>query len=227
MISKLLDKLLFDWSVNFFYKLIFANPKNRFVKFVDKILSKDYDEKTRKSYDTMDWVLGIALWFYVFFSFGFLMTAYNRIEPPKLNEMQFLEGKIIETNKYTVEKDLDYKELKFLDKNNTTHTLLFRTSYDNTYEQYSNLINQDVKVWVWQKRFDISWIKQIQYPNEKYFLKYDYLKEKQNYDYGTSSYYKNTYLKWGGGALALLILKVILSRLIIKRYKYLLVKFRK
>lgn len=188
------------------------------MNFIDRILSKDYDEKTLNSFWGMNMILTCVLFFYVFFSFGFLTTAYTDIEPPKLNEMRFLEGKIIETNKYTVEKDLDYKELKFLDKNNTTHILLFRTSYDNTYEQYSNLINQDVKVWVWQKRPDISWIKQIQHPNEKYFLKYDYLKEKQNYDYGTSSYYKNTYLKWGGGALALWILKFILTTLIKRRY---------
>ncbi|MBO7370172.1 MAG: hypothetical protein J6U11_03890, partial [Campylobacter sp.] len=105
------------------------------MNFVDRILSKDYDEKTLNSFWGMNMILTCVLFFYVFFSFGFLTTAYTDIEPPKLNEMQFLEVKIIENNKYTVEKDLDYKELKFLDKNNTTHTLLFRTSYDNTYEQ--------------------------------------------------------------------------------------------
>ena len=107
----------------------------------------------------------------------------------------------------------------FLDKNNELYTLYFYTTQKYTLESYENLIGKNIRLWIQKTKYGLNNIEQIQYlDNGKYFKKYDYLKEKQNYEYHISDFYRSTYLKWGGGVLTLWILKFILITLIKRRY---------
>ena len=172
----------------------------------------------------MNWVLAFVFIMFAFHGLGFLWTSYDKKPPHKLEEMQVLEGKILKLNDKKIGKEYNYR-LEFMDKNNTKHILYFGTGSNYPFASYVNLIGQDIRIWFPTTEPYAKELEQIQYiKNDEYFMKYNYLARMDGYRHITSDYYRATYKKWGGGALALLILQIILSKLIQKRYRCLLNK---
>lgn len=218
MILRIIDKLIFDKPIDFLYKFIFSKSENKFVKFIDKILSKEYSKTELQSFSSMNFILAFVLFFFAFHGLGFLWTSYDKKPPYRLEEMQILEGKILKLNDKKIGKETD-RRLEFIDKNNTKHILYFGTGSNYPFENYVKLIGEDIRIWFPITEPDKKRLQQIQYmENDKYFMKYEYEGRMEYYNYLISDYYRNTYKKWGGGALALLILQITLTKLIKRRY---------
>ncbi|MBR0072016.1 MAG: hypothetical protein IJP87_06730, partial [Campylobacter sp.] len=93
------------------------------------------------------------------------------------------------------------------------------TGSNYPFENYVKLIGEDIRIWFPITEPYTKELEQIQYmKNDKYFMKYEYEGRMEYYNYLISDYYRNTYKKWGGGALALLILQITLTKLIKRRY---------
>ena len=187
------------------------------MNFIDKIIGKKYTKEELQSFSAMNIILAFVLFFFAFHGLGFL-TASNYKKPPhKLEEMQVLEGKILKLHKEKVRKE-DKRPLEFLDKNGVIHNLYFVTGAYHSYNDYIGIIGTDIRIWFPTTEPYTKELEQIQYlSNNQYFMEYKYNERMDGYRHITSDYYKNTYKKWGGGALALLILQIILTILIKRR----------
>ncbi|MBQ2430961.1 MAG: hypothetical protein II500_03055, partial [Campylobacter sp.] len=66
------------------------------MNFIDKIISKDYSQKELESFATMNLLItaGFILWLIV--CIFTLVESYTAKPPHKLEEMQTLEGRMIE-----------------------------------------------------------------------------------------------------------------------------------
>ncbi|MBP3225204.1 MAG: hypothetical protein J6M14_07855 [Campylobacter sp.] len=187
------------------------------MNFIDRIIGKEYSKTELQSFSSMNIILAFVLFFFAFHGLGFLSASYMKKPPHKLEEMQMLTGQIIKVNNKVVGKE-DHRRIEFLDTNNTTHIVFYGNGIYHTYDDYLQLVGKKVKIWFPTQEPDMRLIEQIQYAdNDKYFFKYKYDGRMEYYDYITSDYYRNTYKKWGGGALALLILQTTLTILIKRR----------
>lgn len=183
------------------------------MNFVDKIISKDYNQKELESFATMNWLVvsGFILWLII--CVFTLAESYVAKPPHKLEEMQTLEGrmiKIIHGSRHTRGKHI----VKFTDFNNTLYTFYIQGSYD----KYYLITEARIKIWYPKTRPDENVIKQIEFLNvPKYYLQYDYEQEMDMYRHEISDYHRYIYVDWGIKALVFLILNSFFVKLIKKR----------
>lgn len=82
------------------------------------------------------------------------------------------------------------------------------------------IYNKDVKIWYQRIGGDTDLARQIAFKDGQMVLKYDYaFATRFYYDTIISDSYRITYLKWGGGALALLIIQIVLTRITRRKYR--------
>ncbi len=81
------------------------------------------------------------------------------------------------------------------------------------------IYDKDVKIWYQRIGGDTDLARQIALKDGQMVLKYDYAFVTRFYYNAISDSYKITYLKWSGGALALLIVQIVLTRIARRKYR--------
>lgn len=81
------------------------------------------------------------------------------------------------------------------------------------------IYDKEVKIWYQRIGGDTDLARQIALKDGQMVLKYDYAFAARFYYNTISDSYKITYLKWGGGALALLIIQIVLTRIARRKYR--------
>lgn len=98
--------------------------------------------------------------------------------------------------------------------------LFYLDVYGTEIDGYKAAIyDKDVKIWYQRIGIDTDLVRQIALKDGQMVLKYDYAFATRFYYNAISDSYRITYLKWGGGALALLIVQIVLTRIARRKYR--------
>ena len=92
--------------------------------------------------------------------------------------------------------------------------------YSTEIDGYRTAIyDKEVKIWYQRIDGDTDLARQIALKDGQMILKYDYAFATGFYYDTISDSYRITYLKWGGGALVLLIVQIVLTRIARRKYR--------
>jgi len=81
------------------------------------------------------------------------------------------------------------------------------------------IYDKDVKIWYQRIGVDTDLARQIALKDGQMVLKYHYAFAARFYYNTISDSYRITYLKWGGGTLALLIVQIVFTRIARRKYR--------
>lgn len=177
-----------------------------------------YDEKKIASFNQMNTLLRCVLLFFILGAGAALYMSYTAVLPSSPEDLQTIEGRVIyvQTNK---SRGASYYRLNLVDsalKQRRFSLDVYSTEIDG---YRAAIYDKDVKIWYQRIGGDTDLARQIALKDGQMVLKYDYAFAIRFYYNTISDSYKITYLKWGGGALALLIVQIVLTRIARRKYR--------
>ena len=146
------------------------------------------------------------------------VMSYTAVLPSSPEDLQTIEGRVIyvQTNK---SRGTSYYKLNVVDgalKQRRFYLDVYSTEIDG---YRAAIYDKEVKIWYQRIWGDTDLARQIALKDGQMVLKYDYAFATRFYYNTISDSYKITYLKWGGGALALLIVQIVLTRIARRKYR--------
>ena len=177
-----------------------------------------YDEKKIASFNQMNTLLRCVLLFFILGAGAALYMSYTAVLPSSPEDLQTIEGRVIyvQTNK---SRGTSYYNLNLVDgalKQRRFYLDVYSTEIDG----YKAVIyDKEIKIWYQRIGGDTDLARQIALKDGQMVLKYDYAFATRFYYNAISDSYKITYLKWGGGTLALLIVQIVLTRIARRKYR--------
>lgn len=158
----------------------------------------------------MNALLRCVLLFFILGAGAALYTSYTAVLPSSPEDLQTIEGRVIyvQTNKG---RGTSYYKLNLVDgalKQRRFYLDVYSTEIDG---YKAAIYDKEVKIWYQRIGGDTDLARQIALKDGQMVLKYDYAFATRFYYNAISDSYKITYLKWGGGALALLIIQIVLT----------------
>ena len=174
-----------------------------------------YDEKKIASFNQMNTLLRCVLLFFILGAAPY--TSYTAVLPSSPEDLQTIEGRVIyvQTNK---SRGASYYKLNLVDgalKQRRFYLDVYGTEIDG---YRAAIYDKEVKIWYQRIGGDTDLARQIALKDGQIVLKYDYAFATRFYYDTISDSYRITYLKWGGGALALLIIQIVLTRIARRKY---------
>ena len=177
-----------------------------------------YDEKKIASFNQMNALLSCVLLFFILGAGAALYTSYTAVLPSSPEDLQTIEGRVIymQTNK---SRGASYYRLNLVDsalKQRRFSLDVYGTQIDG---YKAAIYDKDVKIWYQRIGGDTDLARQIALKDGQMVLKYDYAFATRFYYNTISDSYRITYLKWGSGVLALLIVQIVLTRIARRKYR--------
>ena len=177
-----------------------------------------YDEKKIASFNQMNALLRCVLLFFILGAGAALYMSYTAVLPSSPEDLQTIEGRVIyvQTNK---SRGTSYYKLNLVDgalKQRRFYLDVYSTEIDG---YKAAIYDKEVKIWYQRIGGDTDLARQIALKDGQMVLKYDYVFATRFYYDTISDSYRITYLKWGGGALALLIIQIVLTRIARRKYR--------
>ena len=177
-----------------------------------------YDEKKIASFNQMNTLLRCVLLFFILGAGAALYMSYTAVLPSSPEDLQTIQGRVIyvQTNK---SRGASYYRLNLVDsalKQRRFSLDVYGTQIDG---YKAAIYDKDVKIQYQRVRGDTDLARQIALKDGQMVLKYDYAFATRFYYNTISDSYRITYLKWGGGTLALLIVQIVLTRIARRKYR--------
>ena len=177
-----------------------------------------YDEKKIASFNQMNTLLRCVLLFFILGADAALYMSYTAVLPSSPEDLQTIEGRVIyvQTNK---SRGTSYYKLNLVDgalKQRRFYLDVYSTEIDG---YKAAIYDKEVKIWYQRIGGDTDLARQIALKDGQMVLKYDYTFATRFYYDNISDSYRITYLKWSGGALALLIVQIVLIRIARRKYR--------
>lgn len=175
-------------------------------------------KKKIASFNQMNTLLRCVLLFFILGAGAVLYMSYTAVLPSSPEDLQTIEGRVIyvQTNK---SRGTSYYKLNLVDgalKQRRFYLDVYSTEIDG---YKAAIYDKEVKIWYQKIGGDTDLARQIALKDGQMVLKYDYAFAARFYYNTVSDSYKITYLKWGGGALALLIIQIVLTRIARRKYR--------
>ena len=144
--------------------------------------------------------------------------SYAAVLPSSPEDLQTIEGRVIyvQTNKG---RGASYYRLNLVDSALKQRGFSLDVCSTEIDGYKAAIYDKDVKIWYQRIGGDTDLARQIALKDGQMVLKYDYAFAARFYYNTISDSYKSTYLKWGGGALALLIVQIVLTRIARRKYR--------